>query len=346
MKHLYIASLASLSALIPAAAFAQDTEQPKQEILKIDVQARVDWQLDNVDSHTINSNTGFEAKYLGFRIDGQIVPGLTYSWRQRLSKVLTDGAFLNATDWIYLNYKLDRWNFQAGKQVVAIGGWEYDHHPIDLLGASVFCNNIPCYDLGASVGYDVTSSDRLTLQVTQSPFFTKENRNLYSYNIMWTGKHGIFTPIWSANMVEYDKGRYISYLALGNRFDVENVSLELDLMNRAASGQTYFFKDCSLMAELGWKPADRWRIHGKYTYDVNHARKNADYAVTPGTELSMIGGGLEFYPLRKQRTDLRLHAACYYSWGKNGNAADLMQDKTVFFNVGLTWRMNVFTLRK
>ncbi|MBD5203700.1 MAG: porin [Bacteroidales bacterium] len=343
----YMTALAMLS--IPAVLWAQDAlgeEQKPTEILKIDVMTRVDWQLDNVDSHTVNSNTGFEAKYLGFRIDGIITDGLTYSWRQRLNKAHSDGAFLNATDWIYLNYAVDGWNFQAGKEVVAIGGWEYDRHPIDVLGGSVFWNNIPCYDLGVSVGYNLTSSDCLTLQATQSPFFTKENRNLYAYNLMWSASHGVFHPLWSANMVEYDKGKYISYLALGNRFDVENVSLELDFMNRAASGQTYFFKDCSVMAELGWRPDPRWRIHGKYTYDVNRTHKNADYAVTPGTELSMIGGGVEFYPLRLKRTDLRLHAACYYSWGTNANTADLMQDKTVFFNVGLTWHMNVFTLKK
>lgn len=344
MTKKHIVALASL--FLPAFAFAQEAEPEKTEILKIDAMARVDWQLDNQDSHTVSSNTGFGAKFLGFRIDGQIIDGLTYSWRQRFTKTHADGAFLNATDWIYLNYYIDRWNFQAGKEIVAIGGWEYDRHPMDVLGGSVFWNNIPCYDLGVSVGYDITSSDRLTLQATQSPFFTPEDRNLYAYNLMWSASHGIFRPLWSANMIEYAKGHYISYVALGNRFDIDRVTLEVDLMNRAAAHQPFFFKDCSVMADLAWTPDSRWRIHGKYTYDVNRSNTHADLAVLPGTELSMIGGGLEFFPLRKKSTDLRLHAACYYSWGTNANSADLMQDKTVFFNVGLTWHMNIFTLRR
>ncbi len=50
------------------------------------------------------------------------------------------------------------------------------------------------------------------------------------------------------------------------------------------------------MAELAFKPSDRWRVHAKYTYDVNHADNGADLIVAQGTELSMAGAGVEFYP--------------------------------------------------
>ncbi len=100
------------------------------------------------------------------------------------------------------------------------------------------------------------------------------------------------------------------------------------------------------MTELGWSPNSRWRVHGKYTYDVNRTRTSADLTVLPGTELNMAGGGLEFYPLLKNKTWLRLHAACYYSWGKNTNTADVMQNKSVFFCAGLTWDMNIFNIKR
>lgn len=169
---------------------------------------------------------------------------------------------------------------------------------------------------------------------------------MYAYNLMWSATHGFFQALYSANLVEYAKGKFINYLALGNKFTYNRVQLELDLMNRAASGQTFFFKDCSLMAELAWNPADRWRIHGKYTYDVNRTHTDADLTVASGTELNMIGGGVEFFPLLKNKTSLRLHAACYYSWGNNANPGDVMQNKTVFFNAGLTWNMNFVNIKK
>ena len=138
MNTRLLLSLAALSALcgqIQADTSAPPEEEP-QSIFRLDVAARVDFQWDAVDGHTQDANTGFEAKYLMFRIDGQIVKGLTYSWRQRLNKLHKDQAFFDATDWIYLNYAFRGWEFQAGKQVVGIGGWEYDRNPMDLYDCS------------------------------------------------------------------------------------------------------------------------------------------------------------------------------------------------------------------
>ncbi len=44
---------------------------------------------------------------------------------------------------MYLNYEIGRWGVQGGKEVVAIGGFEYDRAPIDLYSCSVFWNNVP-----------------------------------------------------------------------------------------------------------------------------------------------------------------------------------------------------------
>lgn len=322
-----------------------DREEEKQTLLKFDIEARIDYQFTQYGGTTSDSESGFKGKYLVIRADGEIVKGLTYSWRQRLNTLHDDANFFNATDWVYLNYRYRNWNFQAGKQVVNIGGYEYDRAPIDLYACSVFWNNIPCYDLGVSIGYNVTPADRLTAQVTQSPFFTKENRNMYAYSLMWNGHHGFYESIYSANLLEYAKGKYINYIALGNKFTYRNVWLELDLMNRAGTDQRFLFKDWSLMTELSWSPNTRWRIFGKITYDVNHSGTDADLTVLDGTELSMAGGGVEFFPLRKKRHTLRLHADCFYSWGHNANESNLMQGKTLFISAGLTWDMNLLNIK-
>lgn len=343
-----IASLAAMPSLAAAeeapAPRLQDNSNPvTSEILRLDVEARFDYQYVTRDGDSDDAASGFEGKYLVMRLDGMIAPGLTYSWRQRFNK---DASFFNATDWVYLNYATGRWNFQAGKEVVAIGGYEYDRAPIDLYGCSVFWNNIPCYAFGVSAGYGITDNDRLTFQVTESPFAYSGNRNMYGYNLMWNGSHGFFDAIYSANLMEYAKGHYISYLALGNKFSFNKVWLELDFMNRAASHQTFLFKDCSVMAELSYSPDSRWRIYGKYTYDVNKTGTGADLVVADGTELNMAGAGFEFFPLMKKRHRLRLHAGLYYSWGKNGNPDNLMQSKTMYATAGLTWDMNLLNINR
>ncbi len=336
-----------MAVLLAASAIpALKAEDETTSLFKLSTDVRIDWQLNRRDDATDDSNTGFRGKYIILRADGSIVKGLTYSWRQRFNKFTADQSFFDSTDWLYVNYAIDRWNFQAGKQIVAIGGWEYDAYPVDIYGGSVFWNNIPCYQLGVQAGFDVTKRDRLSLQAVQSPFFNKENRNMYAYNLMWSGSHGFFSALYSANLLEYDKGRYISYLSLGNRFRFGPVTVELDYMNRAASGQTFFFKDCTVAGQVAVEFAKRWKVSGKVTYDVNKTDKNADLTVLPGTELTMAGGSVEFYPLLKNKTSLRLHAAAYYSWGRNANAADVMQSKTLLFSTGRTWHMNFLDLKR
>ncbi|MCM1291377.1 MAG: OprO/OprP family phosphate-selective porin [Prevotella sp.] len=316
------------------------------EIVNLSFDARIDYQRDWVGSKNIKDNSGFEGKYINMRLDGTILPGLTYSWRQRFNKYSSDSNFFDATDWLFVNYDYRDWSFNAGKEVVLIGGWEYDRAPINLYGCSVFWNNVPCYALGVYAGYAVSPSDKLKFQITQSPFYTPEDRDLYSYNLFWEGNHGIYKSLWSVNMMEYQRGKYISYISLGNKFDVDNFSLELDLMNRANSHQTYFFKDCSLIAELSYKPTKHWNIFAKYTYDVNKSGNHSDYCVEDGTELNMIGAGVEFYPLRKKITSLRLHANCFYAWGKNANPGNVMQNKTTLLDFGVTWYMNLIKVKR
>jgi len=321
--------------------------ETKTELANLTTMVRFDYQRNYTDWETVKSNSGFEGKYLMFKLEGNIIDGLCYSWRQRLNKSHGDSNFFDATDWLYLDYRYKCFSFSAGKQVVGIGGWEYDRPPIDLYHSSLFWQNISCFQVGASVRYHFSKDNSLMAQMNESPFYNKENRDLYAYNILWNGKIGIFKSIWSANIIEYAPSHYINYLTLGNRFEFNNkFRLEADFMNRASEHQTFLFRDCSIIAELRFSPNDRWGISGKYTYDVNRTHTAADLTVLSGSELNMAGASIEYYPLIKDRTSLRVHLSGYYSWGINKNEADVMQNKSALFNVGITWNMNIFSLKR
>ncbi len=47
---------------------------------------RVDYRYTGVDGHTDKKHSGFEGRYLSMRVDGTIIPGLTYSWVQRFNQ--------------------------------------------------------------------------------------------------------------------------------------------------------------------------------------------------------------------------------------------------------------------
>ena len=153
MRKIFLALCAA------TAVYAHADEPATDTLLKFQAEARLDYQRDWNDGKTVKDNSGFEGKYINIQADGNITDALSYSWRQRLNKPHKDASFFDATDWIYLNYDFGRWSVAGGKQVVAIGGWEYDRAPIDLYGCSVFWNNIPCYEIGASVSFRPSASD-------------------------------------------------------------------------------------------------------------------------------------------------------------------------------------------
>lgn len=329
---------ALLSALLLSAmaAFAQSGD-----VVNIQLQARADYQREYVDGESVKGHSGFKGQYLNLCIGGDINRHFSYFFRQRLNKTNFDSEYFDATDMLYMDYKPnENWLISAGKQVVAIGGWEYDRAPIDLYFCSEFWNQVPCYQWGASVAY-VMPHDKIMAQFCQSPFRTfGDNSDIYAYNVLWSGKHGVWSPLWSVNMQEWRSGRFINYLALGNAFDLGRVRVEFDFMNRASSHQRFLFDDFSIMGEVAYRPIDKISVFAHASYDVNKTHTECDKLVMAGTDITRLGCGLEFFPVKKY--DIRLHADYCYTWGRNTNPDGISQDKQSIFNVGLTWKVTVF----
>ena len=339
MKNTLCALLAVLCCQF---AFAQ-----QESLLNLGLETRADYQREYIDGDAIKDNCGFKGKYLNIRADGRISDKLTYSYRQRLNKAHKDASFFDATDWLYLKYQMnENWAVSAGKQVVAIGGYEYDRAPIDLYFCSEYWNNIPCYQFGVNLTYTFNEGkDQLLAQVCESPF-RLPGKDMYAYNLLWYGSHGWFNTIYSVNMIECMPGEFINYITLGNKFNVGDFSLEFDIMNRAVRNQTFLMKDISLMGELSYSPSQKWNIFAKATYDVSNTDKAGDYCVMSGTEVTRVGAGVEYYPLDGGNKNVRLHAAFSHSFGKNGNPAGVLLDEQSYVTLGLKWKMNLLSFKK
>lgn len=331
MKKLLIIALLSVCL---QSVFAQEKEG--FAITQLFGETRLSFQQEMIDGEMMNDASGFKGRYLNFRIDGQIVKGLTFSYRQRLNKN-TDATFFDSTDWLHIDWKpTDRLSLGAGKQVVAIGGYEYDRAPIDLYTCSEFWNNIPCYQMGVSAAYNVAPSDQLLLQVCNSPFRYWAGNNTYAVNLMWYGGHGFWETMWSVNMLQYTTSDWINYIALGNRFNLaKGVHLDVDIMNRAAMDQRFILDDWSLMTEFSVQPSDAVRCFAKYTHDENSSGTDHDLLVVDGTSLNMAALGVEYAPLKNHREAVRLYATGSYSWGCNNNPDGTMQDKQTKLEVGM-----------
>lgn len=337
MKNLF---LTIITGLLSTALFAQSGE-----LLNLKFEVRADYMQDYVSGNKVDANSGFKAKYLNIRMDGNFNENFSYSFRHRLNKMHKDASFFDATDWVTLTYTNKNWNVSAGKQVVYIGGYEYDRAPIDLYFCSEFWNNISCYQLGVSGGYTTNKkNDSFILQFCQSPFRGAADKEMFAYNFIWYGSHDIFSTMYSVNMMEYLPGRFINYIALGNRFDLGQVAIELDIMNRAADIDEFFGKDMSFMGEVQWQPIPCLNIFARASYDFNNSNNAGDYCVIPGTDIYRVGGGIEYYPIKDSK-DVRLHLNCCYTDG-NETLTGVLRPKQTIIDAGVTWKINLLNIKR
>lgn len=319
------------------------------ELLTLRLETRLDYMQEHIAGDKIQDNSGFKGKYLNIRIDGNLTDKLSYSYRQRLNKPNGNVSFFEATDWINLTYTTGNWGLSGGKQVVAIGGYEYDRTPIDCYFCSEYWNNIACYQIGTTLSYTSSDkNDKFLLQFCESPFrknaLNTGNKEMFAYNLMWYGTHGIFSSMYSVNMIEYLPGKFINYISAGSRFDVGEFALELDLMNRAVSLDSFFGKNYSVIAELSWKPTDQLNIFAKMSYDRNMSGKTGDFCVADGTSITRVGAGLEYYPIKNMR-NLRLHINGCYTYGQTLGSTVLQPGQTIV-DGGITWYMNLLNIKR
>lgn len=334
MKRLttWLLGVASLCALTTTAQ-----ENPKVDFR---IEARGDAQLETVGSDVSDVNTGFRGKQLNLRLNGNINDSWSYVYRQRMGKPNDDASYFDAVDHINLTYTTGAWAFTGGKQTVAVGGYEYDRAPIDFYFGSEYWYNMACYQWGVGATYTMgdEGKDALKLQLTQSPF-RNVSPEMLSYNLLWSGSHGWIDILHSVNMVEYLPGKFVNFIALGHQFNMGDVSLQLDFMNRANVDNFSFAEDFMVAADLAWMVNDKTKLFGKVSYDKNETN-GVDYCVLRGTELARAGAGVEYFPIKDSR-DVRLHANYSYTWGNNTNADGTLFGDQSFLSVGVTWKMSV-----
>ena len=334
--------------LIMAITLIATKSQAQNNALNLQAETRIDYSGEFFNSDASNGKASFNGRYLNVMLSGTIGDKFSYAYRQRLNKAHADQSFFDATDWLYLTYApSSNWQLSAGKQVVAIGGYEYDRAPIDLYFCSEFWNNIACYQFGVSAAYATNSgNDKILFQVCQSPFRANAD-NMYAYNLMWMGSHKWYQSIWSVNLIEHRHKENIAYLALGNQFTFGDFRLQLDYMLRASSVDV-LFKDYSIMGEASYTIANKVNLFGRLIYDINSTttRTINDFCVMPNTELVRAGAGVEFYPLPKNNRSIRLHAAYSYTLGQNGNPNGVLQDDHSMFTFGLKWKVDIISVAK
>lgn len=226
-------------------------------------------------------------------------------------------------DWLTLSYSLGQFNLTVGKDMISIGGYELDPMDVDQHGllCSTLYQTISIFQLCGSVGY--TSKDErtfLSLQFGASPFATESFKSkLFSYSLIWYGDYDWFAPIWSANLIEYERGKFVKMAALGSMFTVGGFASEIDLIYKNANmggqigGQNHEF---SAIGKFSYTIKDKVEIFAKGGYEYRSKYDifgyDDDFVFNPtfvegGRDYAFYGGGVHYYPIKNSKS-LRLHA--------------------------------------
>lgn len=340
---------------------AQDSTSHRFTTLKLEVRADFDviGEFRGISGHGIHPRLddtvhyGFNGRYFNLCLGGEFGKGFSYYFRQRI--IANEGAstLFDNTDFLYLQYNFkDRWAVRVGKEALAIGGFEYDAPPIDVLYYSYFWGQVYCFQLAGHLSYtDKEGCNKLTLQAATSPYVHYEGtgsewkKGLFGYSLMWNGNFPHFQTIYSLNFFERKRGKFVNYIVLGNRLHFGLWSWYIDYQNRAFSLDRHFFDNFSVVSQMNFA-VKSFNLFLKGGYDQNWVDEVVihdptvepmDYMMLPGYGRLFYGLGFEYRPAKCP--SVRIHA--FVNRSVLFPRYDGMETcGTINGNVGLTWQID------
>lgn len=351
------------------ASYAQEEQEVtpqknKDFITRLMLEVRADFQFQKPIQSMYSQGTiseeetyGFEGKYFNLLMGGEITKNFSYYFRQRIKANAGSISFFDNTDFLYLNYRINKnWSLRIGKDALMIGGFEYDAPPIDVYLPGYYWDNIYCFQIGGSVTFHSNNEkNSITLQVANSPYVyygSLFKSSLLSYNLLWNGNFGPFKTLYSFSMFERDKGKFMNYIALGNMLTFDRVSIYVDLMHHA-NKMSQLFKNYAVIGRLDVNVAKQASLFLKGGYEqnldqleINHYLENGelwDCLALPGQQNLFYGIGFEVYP--KKCSDLRLHGFVANYSLRNDFVPSLKPENVkaqhrIIANVGATWKID------
>ena len=266
---------------------------------------------------------------LYLNVDGKISDSFSYSWNQSIAPAYGEfNSGFSETNWLLLTYEVGSFAFNAGKDALLVGSFEYNANTIDSYFDmnSMFYNMFDCWQWGVSAAWYPAEDQAVIAQVANSPF-SYDEPGLFSYSAAWQGAWDFYESYWTANLWEFEEGKYTKALNFGNRFYLGDFTIDLEFMTRTYEMKGLFKDDYTALVA----PSYEWtwgRAFAKYGFEHISDEIPYELAYDKG-DYMFYGAGLEFFPL-KENKNVRIHAA----W--MGNTIGIST-----LDIGLTWKMDV-----
>ena len=325
----------------------------------------------------------FKMRQLRIEMKGNINNWLSYRYRQRLNRSNDGGGMIDnvptSIDYAGIGIKLNnRFNLFAGKQCTAYGGIEFDLNPIDIYEYSDMIENMSNFMTGLNIGYNLTSTQQLNLQILNSrngsfdsTYGLTENEegklpDLKSgklplvYTLNWNGTfNDIFKTRWSASILNEAKSKNMYYYALGNELNLDKFNMFLDFMyaqegidrngtitgivGRPGGHNVFDTGYLSVVTKLNYRFLPKWNVFVKGMYETASVTKSTE-DIAKGNYRTSWGylAGVEYYPMETNLHFFLTDVGRSYNFTSRAKILGQEDYSTNRISVGFIWQMPVF----
>ena len=325
----------------------------------------------------------FKMRQLRIEMKGNINNWLSYRYRQRLNRSNDGGGMIDnvptSIDYAGIGIKLNnRFNLFAGKQCTAYGGIEFDLNPIDIYEYSDIIENMSNFMTGLNIGYNLTSTQQLNLQILNSrngsfdsTYGITENEegklpDLKSgklplvYTLNWNGTfNDIFKTRWSASILNEAKSKNMYYYALGNELNLDKFNMFLDFMyaqegidrngtitgivGRPSGHNVFDTGYLSVVTKLNYRFLPKWNVFVKGMYETASVTKSTE-DIAKGNYRTSWGylAGVEYYPMETNLHFFLTYVGRSYNFTSRAKILEQENYSTNRISVGFIWQMPVF----
>jgi len=326
-------------------------EMPRFSNVKVRAMMRTEFRAESLaEGEPIETN--FRLKPAMLQLTGDFGKHLSFAIRNRFdwpTDIQSDGTPMSL---IVANIQIkpnDKLKFILGKQMMMMGGWEFDYNPMEVFFYSMVGDNLQGFQTGASVHYNV-GKQALALQltkVTDRGYQVGDFKNAWNTTMFWGGDlfDGIYKPLWSYTFTNAGEGKYLHSIMLGNQFNIGRVRLELDACQHNAM-RYYTLSDAnkgqyqaktterSLVAFAEYTfPGDRFLFGVKGAYDKRFKTDGGDMVNKQLTTSAQLRYRL--FP----RYGVSVHAAYAHKFDRSNEtyATDWAGNEQDMFYTGLIW---------
>lgn len=262
--------------------------------------------------------------------EGNITDNLSFSvcnhWLSSEPKSLYQNTWhsddVSWCDWANLTYSFGNFYVTAGKDMVSMGGFEFDQYDFDVhpdLCSSLW-NNFSCYQWGGKFGFmNEDETQGISLQLTSSPYSVRPfGDGLMTYSLQYSGSYGPLSLLYSTNLVGNGDG-YDWLVTLGHAIEAGDFTFVLDASNKVSDEYAILRNGVSAYATAVYNPSDNWEflLRGGIDHastDIQERQGNLVFVNSPAYDSYTFGGAAHWFPLKDSK-DLRLHAVAAYNTG-------------------------------